>query len=141
MNRQEPPPSPERSRIMSRIRSRDTKPEMAVRSHLHSRGLRFRLHRRDLPGTPDIVLPRYRSAVMVHGCFWHGHEGCFRNPRTRAEWWSAKIARNRDRDVAASAALAQAGWRVHVVWECQLSRSRAAETLDGLVGEITGAAP
>lgn len=122
-----------RSAIMRCIKSRDTSPEMAVRRALHASGLRFRLHRQDLPGTPDLVLPRHRIAVFVHGCFWHWH-GCrrCRMPQSNRAYWSAKIARNVARDQAASEALRQLGWRVLVVWECELQRGieacmRAAE--------------
>lgn len=115
--------SPEaRSALMARIRGKDTKPEIAVRRLLHAMGYRFRLHRRDLPGTPDIVLPPRRLAVMVHGCFWHGHEGCRYAvmPRTRPEFWGAKIQANRARDRAALAALAALGWDVWTIWECEV---------------------
>lgn len=109
----------QRSRNMSRIRGKDTKPEMVIRRLLHGMGYRYRLHRRDLPGSPDIVLPKHRVAVFVHGCFWHGH-GChlFRWPATREEFWKAKIARNIERDAEALTALNAAGWRTLVVWEC-----------------------
>ena len=111
-----------RSRIMSRVRSRDTAPELTVRSALHAAGYRYRLHRKDLPGSPDIVLPRYRTAVQVHGCFWHGHH-CRRGdrlPSTNTEYWRAKIERNRERDREVGQALAEAGWRVVTIWECDL---------------------
>lgn len=106
---------------MSRIRGRDTKPEMVVRRGLHARGFRFRLQARDLPGRPDLILPRHRAVVFVHGCFWHGH-GChlFQMPATRREFWEAKIARNRERDAQACDALAADGWRTLTVWECAL---------------------
>ncbi|WP_028219338.1 very short patch repair endonuclease [Paraburkholderia oxyphila] len=110
-----------RSRMMSGIRARNTKPEKLVRSLLHRRGFRFRLDVRELPGRPDIVLPRYRAAVFVHGCFWHGHQcALFKWPATRPEFWRAKIARNRTHDAKALAALAAQGWRVAVIWECAL---------------------
>jgi DNA mismatch endonuclease (patch repair protein) len=114
--------SPEqRSLNMSRVRGKDTAPEITVRRLLHADGLRFRLHRRDLPGRPDIVLPRHRAAVQVHGCFWHGHScPLFRLPATRTEFWRSKINANRRRDAAAAAALCTLGWRVMVVWECAL---------------------
>nr|WP_290749252.1 very short patch repair endonuclease [Amaricoccus sp.] len=119
-------PDAARSRTMRAVRGRDTGPEMAVRRLLHAMGYRFRLHRADLPGTPDLVFPGRRAAVFVHGCFWHGHD-CARGaraPRRNAEYWAAKIERNRARDAAAAAALAAGGWRSLVVWECGL-RDRA----------------
>lgn len=121
----------ERSRVMSRIRSRDTGPELAVRSFLHRQGFRFRLHRKDLPGKPDIVLPKYRAVIFVHGCFWHQHPGCRegRIPGSRRSYWAPKLRRNVERDREARAALARDGWRVCVVWECELE----PETLAKLV--------
>lgn len=110
-----------RSRMMSGIRGRNTKPEVLIRSLLHRRGFRFRLDVRELPGRPDIVLPRYRAVVLVHGCFWHGHNcALFKWPATRPEFWRAKIGRNRTNDARALAALAALGWRVAVIWECAL---------------------
>ncbi|WP_118183820.1 very short patch repair endonuclease [Paraburkholderia phosphatilytica] len=110
-----------RSRMMSGIRGRNTKPELLIRSLLHRRGFRFRLDARDLPGRPDIVLPRYRAVVFVHGCFWHGHDcPLFKWPRTRPEFWHAKIERNRANDLKAVTALREQGWRVGIVWECAL---------------------
>jgi DNA mismatch endonuclease (patch repair protein) len=108
-----------RSRMMSGIRGRDTKPELMLRRELHRRGFRFRLHVRNLPGKPDIVLPRYRAVVLVHGCFWHGHD-CryFRYPATRPDFWRKKIASNRQSDARVVEALGADGWRVAVVWEC-----------------------
>jgi DNA mismatch endonuclease (patch repair protein) len=110
-----------RSANMARIRGRDTGPELAVRRALHRLGFRFRLHRRDLPGSPDIVLPRHRAVVFVHGCFWHRHSGCrlTTTPGTRAEFWSTKFEANVARDARAIEALEKQGWQVHVVWECQ----------------------
>lgn len=107
---------------MSRIRGKDTRPEIAVRSLLHRMGLRFRLHRRDLPGSPDIVLPGRRTVVFVHGCFWHRHEGCSGAsvPKTRIEFWEAKFARNVERDARNRRDLKRLGWRSVVVWECEL---------------------
>lgn len=115
-----------RSEVMSRIRGRDTVPEQHVRSVLHRAGLRFCLHRKDLPGRPDIVLPAARTVVFVHGCFWHGHAGCRLAvwPRTNAEFWRAKIEGNRARDARAEAALTDAGWTVETVWECELAGER-----------------
>lgn len=113
---------------MARVRGKDTGPEVAVRRLLHGMGYRFRLHRRDLPGTPDIVLPGRRAVVQVHGCFWHQHEGCprARPPATRRDFWLPKLARNKDRDREAEARLRDLGWRTLVVWECEL---RDRETL------------
>lgn len=106
---------------MSRIRGKDTKPEMIVRRALHARGLRYRLHDRKLPGRPDLVLPRYRAVIFVHGCFWHGHAcASFHLPRTRAEFWATKICGNQTRDVSHIDALIKLGWRVIVIWECVL---------------------
>ncbi|MFP4906044.1 very short patch repair endonuclease [Paraburkholderia sp. BR14261] len=119
-----------RSRMMSGIRGRNTKPEKLIRSLLHRRGFRFRLNVRELPGRPDIVLPRRRAVVFVHGCFWHGHNcALFKWPRTRPEFWREKIARNRLNDAKALAALAAQGWRVAVIWECacRWARSRSIE--------------
>lgn len=111
----------QRRRNMSRIRNRDTKPEMTLRRELHSRGLRFRLHKRELPGCPDIVFPRYRAVVFVHGCFWHGHDcPMFKLPATRRSFWTNKIRRNKIRDQETVKALTSTGWRVLTVWECTL---------------------
>lgn len=116
---------PQRSRIMRAVRSKDTKPELLVRRCLHALGFRFRLHRRDLPGSPDIVLPRWRAVVFVHGCFWHLH-GCpkSRMPATRREFWETKLRRNAERDGEAREFLKASGWRVFVVWECALTGPR-----------------
>jgi len=114
--------SPEqRHRNMSRIRGRDTGPERTVRSLLHRMGYRFRLHRRDLPGRPDIVLPRLRSVIFVHGCFWHRHKGCryATTPKTRAIFWQKKFKENVERDWRNVTALYKDGWRVLCVWECE----------------------
>ena len=114
--------SPERrSWNMSRIGSRDTKPELVVRSALHRMGYRFRLHRKDLPGTPDIVLPRHGTVIFVHGCFWHRHKGCSAcyTPKTRIEFWKKKFRDNIKRDRRDTKLLRQQGWKVFVVWECE----------------------
>lgn len=116
--------SPERrSWLMSRVRGANTKPEVAVRSILHRMGYRFRLHRRDLPGTPDIVLPRYSAAIFVHGCFWHGH-ACKRTkmPKSRKDYWIEKIETNQRRDRRVRRRLTALGWNVIVVWECELKQ-------------------
>ncbi|WP_072893254.1 very short patch repair endonuclease [Sphingobium sp. YR657] len=110
-----------RSRMMSGIRGKDTKPELVVRRGLHALGFRYRLHDRRLPGKPDMVLPRWRAAIQINGCFWHGHDcALFRWPGTRQEFWRSKIGRNVERDREVEAALDRAGWRVLTVWECAL---------------------
>lgn len=111
-----------RSKMMSGIRGRDTRPELQVRSYLHAHGLRFRLHRKDLPGRPDVVLSKYRVAVFVHGCFWHRHPGCkfTTNPSTREDFWRRKFAENVERDQRNQEALLHEGWRVLIIWECGL---------------------
>jgi DNA mismatch endonuclease, patch repair protein len=129
-------PSPlTRSQNMARIRGKDTQPEMRVRRALWAAGLRYRLHDKSLPGRPDLVFPGRRMVVMVHGCFFHMHEGCanFRLPKTRTDWWAAKLARNRARDAEVRAALEAAGWHVIVVWECE---TESAECLDTLVRKL-----
>lgn len=110
-----------RRAVMRANRGKNTKPEVLVRQVLHRMGYRFRLHRRDLPGTPDIVLPARRKVIQVHGCFWHHHEGCPRAtvPATRREYWLPKLLRNVDRDRRSDAALTAAGWSVLTVWECE----------------------
>ncbi|MBA0256771.1 very short patch repair endonuclease [Stenotrophomonas maltophilia group sp. msm4] len=112
-----------RSHRMSLIRSRDTKPEMVVRSYLHKRGLRYRLHDSRLPGKPDLVFPKRGAVVFVHGCFWHGHENCRRArlPETTTAYWLSKIRKNKERDQLVAGRLRRLGWRVLTVWECQLS--------------------
>ena len=111
-----------RSRMMSGIRGKNTRPEMMVRRALHAAGFRYRLHAKDLPGKPDIVLPKYRAVVFVHGCFWHRHEGCYYAtiPKSRQVFWISKLEANRRRDAKTRERLAAAGWRVFVVWECGL---------------------
>jgi DNA mismatch endonuclease, patch repair protein len=110
-----------RSALMSRIRGKNTKPEIVVRKLLHAQGYRFRLHRRELPGTPDIVLHKYRVALFVHGCFFHSHAGCKLAyiPKTRTKFWRTKFAKNKKRDEKVKTLLRKAGWRPVVVWECE----------------------
>lgn len=128
-----------RSRMMSGIRGKNTKPELIVRSHLHRSGLRFRLHRK-LPGRPDLVLPKYGAAVFVNGCFWHGHDcGAFRIPKTRSDFWEAKIMGNRARDARVNLELRRLGWKTFTVWECELrnqSDSNLSKTLNRLAARI-----
>lgn len=133
-----------RSYNMSRVRGRDTRPEMVIRQGLHARGLRFRLQARDLPGRPDLVFPRWRTAVLVHGCFWHGHDcHLFRMPATRPDFWASKIAGNRMRDSRTLAALAGRGWRTLTVWECAIrgrGRRPEREVLDSCEAFLKGTA-
>lgn len=120
---------------MRSVKSQDTKPEMAVRRFVHSLGYRFRLHRKTLPGTPDLVLPRLRKVVFVNGCFWHGHD-CARGdrvPKNNREYWTAKIARNRERDQYNRTLLQGQGWGVHVVWECQINSLPAKDELEAFL--------
>ena len=111
-----------RSRIMSRVKGRDTKPEILIRSFVHRMGFRFRVHRRDLPGNPDIVLPRYKKAIFVHGCFWHGHKRCRRSkrPTTNEQFWNKKLDGNIERDKRFRRRLHQMNWEVLVVWQCEI---------------------
>lgn len=119
----------DRSRIMGRVRGRNTAPERRVRSAAHALGFRFRLHRRDLPGTPDLVFPRLRTVVFVHGCFWHSHDACARAtvPKTNTEFWAEKLERNRKRDRLAALELEESGWRVLTIWECETKDRQALE--------------
>ena len=114
--------SEQRSRNMSAIKSKNTKPEIAVRKLLHSMGYRFRLHRKDLPGSPDIVLPKYKTVIFVHGCFWHRHKNCkyASNPKTRQEFWEAKFRENINRDKLNQENLSSKGWKIIIVWECEI---------------------
>lgn len=116
---------------MSGIRGKNTKPEMIVRTGLHRRGFRYRLHDRRLPGKPDLVFPKYQAVIFVHGCFWHGHDcALFRLPKTRTEFWAAKINRNRDTDTQVSDKITLLGWRQGVIWECALKRAACNEVDD-----------
>jgi len=110
-----------RSEIMSKVRGKNTAPERTVRSLLHSLGFRFRLYRQDLPGKPDIVLPKYKTAVFVNGCFWHGHDcKLARLPKSNIEYWHNKISRNKSRDTRVVQQLRELGWNVYVIWECEI---------------------
>lgn len=129
----------QRHKCMSAIRGKNTKPEILVRKGLHARGFRFRLQDRRLPGRPDIVLPKYGVAIMVNGCFWHGHKGCryATRPKSNVEFWDAKIARNHHRDEVTTAHLEALGWTVITVWECELRNSSQLNArLDALADEI-----
>jgi DNA mismatch endonuclease, patch repair protein len=121
---------PKRSANMARIGQRNTAPEVLVRRSLHDMGYRFRLHRRDLPGTPDIVLPRHRVAVLVHGCFWHRHPNCqfAYTPKTRLDFWSRKFEQNVERDQRNEVALKERGWTVVTIWECETTDSAKLKT-------------
>jgi len=124
-----------RSWNMSRIKNSDTKPELIVRSLLHHKGYRFRLHRKDLPGKPDIVLPRFKKIILVHGCFWHRHEGCqyTYNPKSRVSFWQNKFNQNIKRDKIVQKNLFQMGWQVYVIWECE---TKKIELLDKKIEQI-----
>jgi DNA mismatch endonuclease (patch repair protein) len=121
----------ERSTIMSNVRNRNTAPEILVRRVLHKKGYRFRLHRKDLPGKPDIALPKHKKAIFVHGCFWHGHEGCSRGvrPTSNVEFWNAKIDKSILRDNKAVTCLKSLGWDALVVWQCQTSNLSELESI------------
>ncbi len=129
--------SEKRSQVMARVKSGNTKPELAVRSVLHGMGYRFRLHRKDLPGRPDIVLPKYKTVVFVHGCFWHQHPGCKKAtiPKQNAEFWEAKLSRNRERDERNLRELDNMGWKTIVVWECEVRDT------EKLIGKLLNALP
>ena len=120
---------------MSRIRGKDTKPEMLVRRGLHAAGYRFRLHRRDLPGSPDLVLPRHHAVIFVHGCFWHAHADCknFKIPRSRAAFWQEKLMGNKERDARNTRALLEMGWRVLVVWECATRQKNTTKLINDII--------
>jgi DNA mismatch endonuclease, patch repair protein len=127
-----------RSFNMSRIKGKDTKPEMLVRRFLFSKGFRYKLHDKNLPGKPDLVLPKYKTVIFVHGCFWHGHEGCryFVIPKTRTEWWLNKINGNKRNDAANLQKLYEKGWRVINVFECELKKNEREATLNNLLNEL-----
>lgn len=133
--------SPEtRSYNMSRIRGKDTKPEEIVRKYLFSQGFRYRKNVASLSGKPDIVLPKYRTCIFVNGCFWHGHEGCkyFVWPKNNAEFWKIKITQNIERDKKTHGELMEAGWKVLIVWECELKKESRKSTLEHLTCNIKG---
>lgn len=131
-----------RSRMMAGIRGENTKPELVLRRALHGRGLRFRLHDKKLPGKPDIVLPKYRAVIFVHGCFWHRHEGCrfAATPSTRPEFWQAKFEANINRDRENIDHLTQSGWTSFVVWECELKSGLAVKVAERIHNWLLGLA-
>ena len=133
----------QRKRNMSAIKGRDTKPEILLRKLLHSLGYRFRIQRKDLPGRPDIVLPRYKTAIFVNGCFWHRHEGCrfASTPSSNSEFWQKKFAANVERDARNYAALKALGWNVLIIWECEVKEIVRSKVIPGLPAPTSQAYP
>jgi len=126
-----------RSEMMSGIRGKNTRPELLIRSLLHRAGYRYRLHVKTLPGKPDIVLPKYKAVILVHGCFWHGHDcSLFKWPQSRVDFWKSKILTNKVNDARAQTALTEAGWRILVIWECAL-KGKARITNEDILGRIS----
>jgi len=127
-----------RSYNMSRIKSKDTKPEILVRKFLHLNGFRFRIHVKTIPGKPDIVLPKYKAIILIHGCFWHGHPNCkdFKIPKTRTEWWLNKINRNIAKDISLKKSLIDQNWKVIILWACQLEGGQKEHTLTSLLRQL-----
>lgn len=127
-----------RSFNMSRIKGKNTKPEMLVRQFLHAEGFRYRLHVKDLPGKPDIVLPKYKTAIFIQGCFWHGHNQCkyYVVPKTKTDWWLSKINGNKAKDIINIELLRKAGWRVIEIWECELKPALRADILNRLITSV-----
>lgn len=123
---------------MSQIKATNTKPELLVRKFLHAQGFRYKLHDKTLPGKPDIVLPKYKTIIFIHGCFWHGHTNCkyFKVPQTRTQWWQDKINRNKANDAKAIKALKKEGWKVITVWECKLRPANVEKTLKQMIKKI-----
>lgn len=128
----------QRFKCMSHNRANNTRPEIVLRGRLWQKGFRYRLNVHKLPGSPDIVLPKYRTAIFVHGCFWHGHKNCkyYTIPKTNPEFWKAKVARNQERDQEVWRQLEAKGWFVIIVWECQLKKAHLAETVEAVAKEI-----
>jgi DNA mismatch endonuclease (patch repair protein) len=124
-----------RSFNMSRIKGKNTKPEMLVRRFLHRHGYRYKLHDKSLPGKPDIVLPKYQTVIFVHGCFWHGHQNCkyYVAPKTKTEWWLKKINGNISNDAKAVKSLKKEGWKIIIIWECDLKLTKVGKTLNKLI--------
>lgn len=128
----------QRHNCMSHIRSKNTKPEQLVRQALWHQGFRYRLHVKELPGKPDIVLPKYKTAIFINGCFWHGHEGCkdFVIPKSNTAFWLDKIGKNKARDARDEAALNMAGWKVFTIWECELRKSFIDQTIQAIIKSL-----
>lgn len=128
----------QRSYNMSRIKGKNTKPEMLVRKYLHAQGYRYKLHDKTLPGKPDLVLPKYKTVIFIHGCFWHGHNNCkyFTIPKTRTGWWSEKINKNTANDKKAMKLLKKDGWKIITVWECKLKPAKLKQTLTSLIVKL-----
>lgn len=128
----------QRSFNMSRVRSKDTKPELIVRKFLHANGFRYRIHDKNLPGKPDIVMPKYKLVIQIHGCFYHGHKGCryFTIPKTRTEWWIDKINGNKRRDQENEIKLLELGWKIITIYECELKPRTKDVTLQSLVDNL-----
>jgi DNA mismatch endonuclease (patch repair protein) len=129
----------QRSYNMSRIKGKDTKPEMLVRKFLHAQGFRYKLHDKKLPGKPDIVLPKYKTVIFIHGCFWHGHADCkyYVVPKTRTDWWLNKINGNIANDKKAVSALKKDGWKIITLWECDLKPVKIFKTLNSLLKKLS----
>jgi DNA mismatch endonuclease, patch repair protein len=130
--------SEQRSYNMSRIKSKDTKPEMLVRHFLHANGFRYKLHDRSLSGKPDIVLPKYKTVIFIHGCFWHAHKNCkyFTLPKTRTAWWKNKLNTNVLNDEKTIKALKKDGWKIIVVWQCKLKKEKLEKTLQQILSKL-----
>lgn len=131
----------QRHRCMSHIRSKNTKPEILVRHELFRRGYRYRINVSKLPGRPDIVLPKHKTVIFINGCFWHGHEGCkhFVQPKSNVEYWKSKILRNQQRDKETILKLQQLGWKVVIIWECEINKSQLLQTINQIVSIIRSA--
>ena len=127
-----------RSYNMSQIKGKDTKPEILVRKFLHANGYRYRLHDKKLPGKPDIVLKKHNTVIFIHGCFWHGHEGCkyFVVPNTRTQWWLSKINRNKEKDKESTETLQKENWNIITIWECELKKEKRKKTLEELIQKL-----
>ena len=124
---------------MQQIKGKNTKPELLVRKYLHAQGFRYKLHDNGLPGKPDLVLPKYKTVIFIHGCFWHGHNNCryFTIPKTRTEWWTEKIAKNKANDEKAMKLLKKDGWKVITIWDCKLKPAKLNQTLTALVKKLS----